>query len=100
MRMMRGTGLQGLKGIEYIRDGVIIRPILDIERTEIEAYCEEHKLNPRIDETNLESIYTRNKIRLELIPYMKDNFNSNIIESIVRMSNSLRSDNDFIEEEA
>ena len=100
MRMMRGTGLQGLKGIDYIRDGVIIRPILEIERGEIEAYCEKYELNPRIDATNLESIYTRNKIRLELIPYMKENFNSNITESIVRMSNSLRSDNDFIEEEA
>lgn len=100
MRMMRGTGLQGLKGIEYIRDGVIIRPILDIERNDIEEYCKQNKLNPRIDKTNLESIYTRNKIRLELIPYMKDNFNSNIIESIVRMGNSLRSDNDYIETEA
>ncbi|MGL5695045.1 MAG: tRNA lysidine(34) synthetase TilS [Peptostreptococcaceae bacterium] len=100
MRMMRGTGLQGLKGIEYIRDGVIIRPILDIDRIDIEQYCEEHNLNPRIDQTNLENIYTRNKIRLELLPYMKDNFNSNIIESIVRMGNSLRSDNDYIEREA
>ena len=100
MRMMRGTGLQGLKGIDYIRDNVIIRPILDIERSEIEAYCEEYNLNPRIDKTNLESIYTRNKIRLELIPYMKENFNSNVTESIVRMSNSLKCDNDFIEEEA
>ena len=100
MRIMRGTGLQGLKGIEYIRDGVIIRPILDIERSDIEKYCEQNNLNPRIDKTNLESIYTRNKIRLELIPYMKDNFNSNIIESISRMGNSLRSDNDYIENEA
>lgn len=100
MRMMRGTGLQGLKGIEHMRDNVIIRPILDIERADIEAYCEEYKLNPRIDATNLESIYTRNKIRLELIPYMRENFNSNVTESIVRMSNSLKSDNDFIEEEA
>ena len=100
MRMMRGTGLQGLKGIEYIRDGVIIRPILDIERNDIEEYCKQNNLNPRIDKTNLESIYTRNKIRLELIPYMKDNFNSNIIESIARMGNSLRSDNDYIESES
>ena len=100
MRMMRGTGLQGLKGIDFIRDGVVIRPILEIERSEIEAYCEQFKLNPRIDSTNLESIYTRNKIRLELIPFMKENFNSNIVEAIVRMSNSLRNDNEFIEQEA
>ena len=100
MRIMRGTGLQGLKGIDYIRDGVIIRPILDIERKDIEEYCKHYKLNPRIDQSNLESIYTRNKIRLDLIPYMKDNFNSNVIESIVRMGNSLRSDNDYLENEA
>lgn len=100
MRIMRGTGLQGLRGIEYIRDDVIIRPILDIPREEIEAYCEQYDLNPRIDQTNLESIYTRNKIRLKLIPYMKDNFNSNVIESIVRMSNNLKCDSDYIEQEA
>ncbi|KPI46961.1 tRNA(Ile)-lysidine synthetase [Clostridioides difficile] len=100
MRIMRGTGLTGLKGIDYIRDNCIIRPILDVERSEIEEYCEAYNLNPRIDKTNLENIYTRNKIRLDLLPYMKDNFNSNVIESIVRMSNSLKSDNDYIEKEA
>ncbi|HBG4970978.1 TPA: tRNA lysidine(34) synthetase TilS [Clostridioides difficile] len=100
MRIMRGTGLKGLKGIDYIRDNCIIRPILDVERNEIEEYCEAYNLNPRIDKTNLENIYTRNKIRLDLLPYMKDNFNSNVIESIVRMSNSLKIDNDYIEKEA
>lgn len=100
MRIMRGTGLQGLRGIEYARENGVIRPLLDIERKDIEEYCEVHNLNPRIDESNLENIYTRNKIRLELIPYMKDNFNTNLIESIVRMSNNLRSDSDYIESEA
>ena len=79
MRIMRGTGLKGLKGIDYIRDNCIIRPILDVERNEIEEYCEAYNLNPRIDKTNLENIYTRNKIRLDLLPYMKDNFNSFIL---------------------
>ncbi|MDU7535864.1 MAG: tRNA lysidine(34) synthetase TilS [Peptostreptococcaceae bacterium] len=100
MRIMRGTGLQGLRGIEYARENGVIRPLLDIERKDIEEYCKVHNLNPRIDESNLENIYTRNKIRLELIPYMTDNFNTNLIESIVRMSNSLRSDSDYIEAEA
>lgn len=99
MRIMRGTGLQGLKGIEHSRD-IIIRPLLDTDRKDIENYCEANNLNPRIDSTNLESIYTRNKIRLELIPYMKDNFNPNIIESLVRMSSTLKDDGNFIEEQA
>ncbi|MFQ9310968.1 MAG: tRNA lysidine(34) synthetase TilS [Paraclostridium sordellii] len=99
MRMMRGTGLQGLKGIEYKRDNTIIRPILDIERSSIENYCEEYKLNPRIDSTNLENIYTRNKIRLELIPYIQENFNSNVVESICRMGNNLKLDSEYLEQE-
>lgn len=100
MRILRGTGLEGLKGIEIKRNDGVIRPLLEIKRGEIEDYCKEHDLNPRIDETNLETIYTRNKIRLELIPYLSENFNSNIIESLVRMSSSLSLDNSYIEEES
>lgn len=100
MRIMRGTGLQGLRGIEYTRENGIIRPILDIERKDIEAYCEHYNLNPKIDQTNLESIYTRNRIRLELLPYMQQYFNSNVVESIVRMSNSMKSDGDYLDLEA
>ena len=58
MRIMRGTGLQGLRGIEYARENGVIRPLLDIERKDIEEYCKVHNLNPRIDESNLENIYT------------------------------------------
>ena len=100
MRIMRGTGLHGLRGIEYIRDNVIIRPILDIERSEIESYCEQYNLNPRIDQTNLDPIYTRNKIRLKLLPYMQENFNSNVTKAIVRMSSSIKEDSDYIESNA
>ena len=97
MRMMRGTGLQGLKGISYNREDGIIRPLLDVSRDEIEKYCEVNNLNPRIDESNLESVYTRNKIRLELIPYMKENFNPNIIDALVRMSNTIKEDSNYID---
>lgn len=98
MRILRGTGLSGLKGIEIKRNDGIIRPLLEVKRCDIESYCKEYDLNPRIDESNLETIYTRNKIRLELIPYLTENFNSNVVESLVRMSSSLKFDNDYIEE--
>lgn len=96
MRLMRGSGLEGLSGIEYFREGRIIRPLLDITRKEIEEYCEKNKLNPCIDKTNNEEIYTRNKIRLGLIPYIEDNFNKNIKETIWRTAGILREDNEFI----
>lgn len=100
MRLMRGTGLQGLRGIEHKRDDGVIRPILDISRDDIEKYCEENKLEPKIDNTNLETIYSRNKIRLEIIPYMEREFNENIIETIVRMSENIKVDSDYIDKQA
>ncbi|MGL4849011.1 MAG: tRNA lysidine(34) synthetase TilS [Clostridium sp.] len=96
MRMMRGTGLEGLCGIPVKRDGIFIRPILCMERNEIEEYCEEFDLKPRIDKTNLETIYTRNKIRLKILPYMKENFNNDVVTAINRMTHILYEDNKFI----
>lgn len=98
MRMMRGTGLEGLTGIKAKREDGVIRPILCLSRSEIEIYCEENKLNPRIDSSNYERIYSRNKVRLDILPYMKENFNKDIIETLNRMALILQKDNDFIEE--
>ena len=96
MRILRGTGTDGLCGIEYLRKdaerGVIIRPLLDITRQEIEAYCRDKELSPRIDLTNLEPLYTRNKIRLELLPYLRDQFNSNITAALCRLSDIAKED--------
>lgn len=86
MNLMRGSGISGLKGIEKIREGKFIRPIIECTIKEIEAYCEEKKLNPKYDKTNAENIYTRNKVRNLLIPYIEKEFNPNIIESLNRLS--------------
>lgn len=98
MRIMRGTALDGLCGIPVKRDGIYIRPILFMKREEIEEYCKKNELIPRIDKTNKERIYSRNKVRLDILPYMKENFNPDIIETINRMAGLLRSDNEFIQE--
>jgi len=99
MRIMRGTGTDGLSGIEYQRSGekgtMIIRPLLDISREEIEEFCRINHFNPRIDHTNSEPIYTRNKIRLELLPYMKENFNVNVIDALNRLSGIAKKDKDY-----
>ena len=96
-RLMRGTGLEGLGGIKASRDGKIIRPILCLSRQEIEEYIELKNLKPRIDKTNFEKIYNRNKIRLDILPYMKENFNEDIIQTLNRMSVLLQKDNEFLE---
>lgn len=92
MNFLRGSGSTGLKGIEPIRDNKLIRPIIECTRQEIEQYCNEKDLNPKYDKTNQENIYTRNKIRNMLIPYIQENFNPNIIETINRMSNLIATD--------
>ncbi len=99
MHLVRGTGLNGLKGMEYKR-GAIVRPLLDIRREEIEDYCTSNLLNPRTDSSNLESIYTRNKVRLELIPSINRLFDRDIIESLCRMASVVAEDSDFIEDNA
>lgn len=100
MRIIRGTGLEGLEGIKPVRDEIYIRPLIKVTRDEIEDYCDKNNLNPRIDNTNLQNIYSRNKIRLELIPYIKENFNSHIIEVVNRLGENVKVDNDFIEKKS
>jgi len=99
MNIIRGTGTDGLKGIQYKRDN-IIRPLLDVYRYEIDSYCLLNELKPRIDSSNMESIYTRNKIRLDLIPFINKSFNTDIIESIGRTSEIVNCDLEFIEDYA
>ena len=97
MRLMRGSGLEGLTGIKAKRDEIYIRPILGCDRSEIESYCMEKGLKPRIDKTNLENIYSRNKVRLELIPYIRENFNTDIINTLNRIARLLEKDSEFIQ---
>lgn len=98
MRLMRGTGIEGLVGIKPVRDEIFIRPIINVTRAEIEKYCEVNKLPARIDKTNYEPIYSRNKVRLELIPYIEKNFNSDIIATLSRMCELIKRDEEFIQE--
>lgn len=78
-RIIRGTGIKGLAGMSsarYDQSGFyIVRPLLQVPRKDIERYIEENHLEPNIDESNQSTDYTRNRIRLELIPYIEENFN-------------------------
>nr|WP_315019959.1 tRNA lysidine(34) synthetase TilS [uncultured Aminipila sp.] len=101
MRIIRGTGTDGLAGIEYSREGdygtTIIRPLLDVSRKDIETYCQENDLRPRIDHTNSQPIYTRNKVRLNLIPQLEKEFNVNVIEGLNRLSRIAKDDKDYFD---
>lgn len=96
MNILRGSGISGLKGIEAKRDNKYIRPLIECSREEIENYCKEHNLETRHDESNDENIYKRNKIRNIVIPFIKREFNSNIISTINRLSIVATQEDEYI----
>ena len=86
MRILRGTGINGLIGIQSER-GDLNRPILNFSRDEIEKYIEENNIPFVEDKTNFEELYLRNKIRLNLFPILKNEYNPRILDAISRLSN-------------
>ena len=94
--LFRGSGLKGMTGIP-VKRGKIIRPLLCLTRKEIEEYLEKHRLDYCIDSTNKETEYSRNKLRLEILPYIKENINSKADEHIVNTAEGLREVYDYIE---
>lgn len=96
MNILRGSGISGLKGIEPKRDNKYIRPLIETSREEIENYCKENNLETRHDESNDENVYNRNKIRNIVIPYIKKEFNNNIINTINRLSAVATEESEYI----
>ena len=99
MRIIRGTGVDGIAGMDYIREGEggisVIRPLLDVSRDQIEDYVNANNLNARIDYTNSQPIYTRNKLRLKLIPEISKEFNPSFLEGLIRLGNSAAQDREY-----
>ncbi len=83
MRILRGAGPDGLRGIPPKR-GEIIRPLLEVWRDEVEAYLARHDLQYRVDSTNLEPVYLRNRVRSELLPTLSK-YNPGISRALVNL---------------
>jgi tRNA(Ile)-lysidine synthase len=98
LHLLRGSGLEGLKGIMPMRDGKYIRPLIGTSREEIITFLNEAGIAYRQDISNESNLYLRNKIRLELLPYLKKEFNPRIDEALAQMAEILREDNNFIKE--
>ncbi len=99
MHLMRGSGLAGLTGMRAKR-GDLIRPLLCVRRSEIEAFLEEEGIPFRTDETNLVPEGTRNRARLEIIPYIEKHINPAFTETLNSTAELLRRDEDYLSLEA
>lgn len=95
LNMLRGTGLKGLCGIPPVR-GIFIRPLIFCTRAEIEDFCNQHSLRYVTDKTNLSTDYTRNKVRLEVIPVLNE-INPSLCKGVERMTSALIEDSVFLE---
>ena len=98
MNLLRGAALTGLRGILPIRDGKFIRPLLDFSRTEIEEFVAEQGLQPCDDSTNWDRNFLRNRIRLDLLPLLKRDYNRNIQNTLAQNAELLRAESDYLED--
>jgi tRNA(Ile)-lysidine synthase len=121
MHILRGTGITGLCGLApcspmaYDSQGtslrasslslrakrsnlLVIRPLLDITREETASYCQEHQLDPRIDSSNLSPSFFRNRLRLHLLPLLRQ-YNPSVDQALLRLADIAKEDNAFIEQQ-
>ena len=96
LNLLRGSGLDGLKGILPMREGKFIRPLIEVTRSEIIDFLSEAGISYCQDISNDSNIHLRNKIRSELIPYLKEKYNPKIVENLAQMAEILRKDDEFI----
>lgn len=99
MRVLRGAGIEGLSGIRYARQDGVVRPLLDVTRKEIEAYCSENELAYCIDSTNECDQYARNYIRNQLLPEL-EKFNPNVATALSNLAKNMAEDGDFLKDYA
>ena len=101
--LLRGTGPEGLAGIlprRPLGPVELIRPLLGVTRAEIERYCREQGLEPVLDSSNLQTTYTRNRIRLELIPHLEEGYNPRLKRSLAKLAALAAADRDYLKKAA
>jgi tRNA(Ile)-lysidine synthase len=100
IRVIRGAGLRGLKGIPPLRGGVYIRPLIETSRAEVERFARKEGLSHVTDSSNIKDIYLRNKIRNDLIPHLEREYNPNIRGGLSRMASILSREDDYLDQKA
>ncbi len=98
LHLLRGSGMEGLRGILPVRDGRIIRPLLEVGRAEILEFLRKEGIKYRSDSSNENVFFLRNRIRNELIPELTLRYNPQLIEGLCRMAGIIRWEDDYLRE--
>ncbi len=101
MNILRGSGTAGLSGIPALRNGgLFIRPLIDCSRREIEEYLEREGLSFVEDTSNRDERFLRNRIRYSLMPELEQRFNPSVVDTLCRLADVSRAENDYILDQA
>jgi len=96
MRLLRGSGARGLAGIYPMVDGVLIRPLLDVPRSQVETYLQARGIPCRTDSSNADLSRTRNRVRARLLPLVRDEFNPEIDKTLARTAEIFREEEAYL----
>lgn len=91
LRLLRGTGLTGLAGMSPVR-GMVIRPLIQVHRRAILAFLKAQHIAFRVDPSNQQRLYTRNRLRLDVLPLLRQQYNPHIVDSLCTMARLLAAD--------
>jgi tRNA(Ile)-lysidine synthase len=97
MRLLRGSGARGLGGVYPVVEGMVIRPLLQDKREEIEAYLSKQHLPYRVDESNFDRRFFRNRIRLELIPCLQEKYEPRILDRLSNTASILQEEDNLLD---
>lgn len=95
IHLLHGTGLEGLAAMPP-KKGWLIRPLAEVGKQEIINYCQKNNLRFCVDPSNSKEIYLRNKVRLNLLPYLEKEFNPNIMQNLLKFKSIVEEDNEYI----
>lgn len=99
LHLIRGSGLKGLTGMKYSR-GNIIRPFLNLHRRDIEQYLEDKGIAYRTDSTNLDRDASRNRLRLDVMPYIAEHINPAVTDALCSMAQLVSEDESYLAAQA
>lgn len=97
MNLLRGSGIEGLKGMRPLRDGLLVRPLLRVTREEILAFLEGEGIAFREDETNRDERFFRNRVRNHLLPLLASRYNRRVEEALAQLAEIALREDDYLE---
>ena len=99
LRLLRGAGLEGLKGMEPVTPEGLVRPLLAVGKVVLLAWLEQENLPYRVDASNLSRAYLRNRVRLDLLPHLTQTYNPRLAQTIWRTQALLREDESLLRQD-